>query len=94
MICESSLKDPVTCCPNPQWRLKSYTEGRTSALCVVSGLRRSPDMQRSVAGGERRVSGRILRIEPDILRGEITAPHRGLAIVYAQVNGNANIPTL
>src|SRR2546427_7346617 len=40
------------------------------------------------------MSGRMLRVEPDILSGKITAPHRGLAITYTQVNGNANIPAL
>ena len=40
------------------------------------------------------MSGRILRVEPYILSGKITAPHRRLAITYAQVNANANIPVL
>src|SRR4029453_6043617 len=43
---------------------------------------------------ERRMSGRILRVESDILCGQITAPHRGLTVGYAQVNANANISAL
>ena len=40
------------------------------------------------------MSGRILRVEPYVLSSEITAPHRRLAIAYAQVNANANISAL
>src|SRR5215510_5598273 len=43
---------------------------------------------------ERGTSSRILRVESDILCGQITAPHCGLTVAYAQVNANANISAL
>src|SRR5882672_4614471 len=93
MTWERTLKDPSNL--PPAMTAEERVGGRTLALCVASGLRDSPDAQCGSAGSERsRSSGRILRVEPYILSGQITAPHRGLAIAYAQINANANISTL
>src|SRR5712691_5516852 len=92
MTWERTLKDPSDRLPSMTAE-ELYRGANVSPLC---GIRTAVQPGRTVriACSEPSMSGRILRVEPYILRGKITAPHRRLAITYAQVNANANIPAL